>query len=379
MLCCNGGLAVNKRGWTLIDTLIALLIFSITASVIFLIINTTSKTVIKNSDLFNSNMNAILSEVLIKRILGEAGNGLPRTIIGSKGETTGSVSLSGYSETPQDFSGSGPEVKLIDGNNDDKFGFAYLVTRTLTNILLKDSPRWAVLSSTGSTFSVVSTSRYCPISGDIVAIINSTDGSAFMGKAYQIKSNIGRGLTDASFSDYGLPVLNMGRYIVYTVRKGTYGSTTNTTPYNRVDIVLTKYGVPDYCSKGSYNLSAMYIDTVNGKEVFIPILSCVAGFKVKFLIKSATGYTWIDSLKNKSAGSVNTEVRAVAVFLIYQSGKVQPNNATKSCVMSPAIYDINGRKVSVTINFGRYIPNCKRYLWRGMAFVVPVYATKDWL
>lgn len=368
---------ISREGWTLIDTLIALLIFSIIASVVFFMISNTSRVIIKNSALFNSNIDSALLEVMINRLLDAGGEGLPKTIQNNQDENADSISLSGYSEQPQSFSESGSKVKLIDGNNDSKNGFGYIVIRTPINILLWSSPRWSIISSAGNSFSVVSSGAYYPLSGDSVAVMNLTDGSS-TGKVYKLNSSLNNKVSNASFSGYGLPPLNTGKYVVYTVKGSISTPVVNENPYNRLDMVMTKVGNPAYCNRGTYSLSVIYVNPVDGSRVIIPILQCVAGFKVKFLVKDVTGYGWVDSIKDKSVNFVNSRVRAVAVFLVYQAGKVQPKDVSNSCIASPEVYDINGQKIGVTINFSGYVPDCKRYLWKSVAFIVPIYATKDW-
>lgn len=374
--CCGvyiKRIILNKTGWTIIDTLISVLIFSIVIFAIFLTINHVSSTSIKSTHTLLSDTQITSAEITLKRLISSSGNGVPNILNSSVSEKIQPIEILGYNETPQSFKPTGKTVKFIDGNNDSKHGFGYVVVRSCSNILALDTPRWAVVESDGKKFYVSAVSESLPKPKDITTVINATDGSIV--QICTLKKGIEPTDNALNFSTYGLPSLKVGKYIICSIKNGDVGSTTGITPYNRVDIVLTSLGNPSYCAKGSYSLSLVHYNPVDGSESVIPLINCVAGFKIKFLLNKNNSMTWVNDLSSVNPLQISKTVKAIALFLVVQTSKELATNQNKSCLIKPFVYNNSGSKISVNIDFSKYITNCKRYKWRGIAFVIPLYSS----
>ena len=372
--CCSiKGVIISNLGWTIIDTFISILIFSIVVLAIFLTINHVSGISIKSTSTLFSDIRFMGAEVILKRVLSSSGNGLPEITSTAISENIHPIILTGYNETPQDFSITGNSVKFIDGNNDSKNGFGYIVVRTCTDIMSLDTPRWGTIESDGKDFRVLTTSEFYPKSDDIISITNITDRTLI--QSCILKKDINSNTSALSFSSYGLPNLHVGKYIVCSIKSGFTGTATKITPYNRIDIILTSLGNPSYCAKGTYSLSMIHYDPVDGSETVIPLLGCVAGFKVKFLIKKGNTLSWTDDISSISPINADKSVKAVAIFLVIQRSKKTTLNQNESCVLQPFVYDGAGNKVFAKIDLLNRVSDCKRYKWRESAFIIPIYGS----
>ena len=345
----------SDDGWTILDTVVALFVFAVAVAVTFMLANNVANYSTNRSPQFLFLSRVSTADTILNRLVGLAGEGLPSSRVTDPSIT---LSLSAYNESPSDFSVSNGYAKPVDGNNDTKNGFGYLVVRGVFNIASLNPVRWAVVRYDSKTsMDVLSSGGSLPSSGDCVSILSLSDEE--LESTAILKSSMAAGDGEDP-SAYGLPSLRSGEYAVFRTESCTV-------PYDRVDVVLTG-GVPSYCADGTYNLSLVYYNS-DGSSTIVPLVNCTAGFKVKFLVDSNGTYRWVDDLTGMSAFEERKELRAVALFYAYQKSH-RHRSPVSNCTTDAYILTSEG-KVGYSFDLSS-VKDCKDYMWGSSALVVPV-------
>ena len=332
----------RTKGYTLLELVIVIFIFSMVMTLISLSFN---KIVASSSQITRSaetDIGALIGLELLRIDLGFAGFGLPWALNGASYSEAASHLVNGNPDTDAasfNDSPNGSPRALVMMNDKGLNGSDYLVLKgTALGMKTRSdggcpARGWSYLnySSTGAIIKPSKSEVELAYGkGDRVIILNSgvrggvafrdlvTNGSTF-------STSLNNPLPDAF-----KPKSRQDSYLVYGIspapdsKNGT--SDIITFPFNRVDYYLDAPGSPSLnCAKGT---GTLYRGQVNQSGRFspLPLLECVADLQVVFLLNTSNDGSLMptNDIGAYSADQLRNLVTEVRVYILAQQGKKDP-------------------------------------------------------
>ncbi|GFO55181.1 type IV pilus minor pilin PilW [Geomonas sp. Red276] len=346
----------DGRGYTLVELVVAMLIFSVVMTVISVSFNrivTSSAQATKSAE---TDIGGLIGLEVLRTDLETAGMGLPWSLpdgIAYRETCLGKVMVDGCPGTKVDiYEDADPVTKVprppravASGDNVGTNGSDYLVLKGSALGMSTASQGWSYLTW-GAGGAVVKPSKspieLVPGNGDRAVVLRSevtTRGPTRTLVATSVSTG-GATSSSASPSAFTLhfnnpipqdftPATPEERFLVYGIaRRDDSGKLVPLSyPYNRADYFIKRSSLSEggspVCASGTGTLYKAVISQNSDRPVYYPLLDCVADLQVIYLLD--TGYHVSDlgqGLQDAtSAEEVRDRVKEIRLYLLAQQGK----------------------------------------------------------
>ena len=372
----------KKSGFSIIELLIAIAIFTIIIAIPFEMFIKTLRTTTQQYEISKSSIEKLPVSEILTRDIETAGIGLPFKINNNiYSEVNSGVSFSLYTSfKPSLFNNSPSGVpKAIDGKVDPSSGYSYLVLRSSVFGLSKSVNHWTYIfydNETGTEkiniWNNNSISNYNNLRQNDEVIILDAASREIKGASLFFKITKDASSSDTDPTNYGLPNLPQGNYIVY----GISDKNDVSAPFNRIDYALyDEQNSNSLCAQGTHTLGKiLFNNNSSGSISKYPILRCVADFEVWFGLDNKTNsITWTQDLTSLPASKVRGLLKRVVVFILIQNGQYDRNYTYP--YSSTFVGDSN-LGIGHEFYFNKHgflltgIKSYKHYRWKLLEFVV---------
>ncbi len=317
---------MNKKGFSLIEILVAVIIFAVIIGIPYKLFIQELKTTVREVSLSKTSIENIPALEVIRKDIETAGLGLPWGTGGLLYSEATASTLSLYSLTPDIFNDSSNPPRAIVGKKDNKKGFSYLVLKSTAFGLNKASSHWSYISSNRSLniWPSNNVANYNNLQNtDRVIVMDAGSRTLIGGSLFYVISK-DADPSDTIPTDYGLPFLPSSVYLIYGVDNSNLRS-----PFNRIDYRLYSGGdTKSECANGTYTLARAVMKQSNGVVQSYPILHCVADFQVEFGLDNDTNGSidyWTQNITGLNAEEIRDELKQVRVFILMQNGRKDKN------------------------------------------------------
>jgi len=337
-----------KRGYTLVEMVIVMLIFSV---VMLLISTSFGRIVSGSSQIFKAvetDIGGLIGLEVLRGDLESAGLGLPWSVNGVKyREAEGSSLVKGCpggcpGAAPARFNDAAEQSDQVGnpprpyqvGDNVGLNGSDYLVLKGTALGMTGSARRWSYLNYS-STGVVVKASKseleLSPGQGDRVIVLRTgmrqgeptrelvTDGSAFSF------------LFDGNLPQAAQPGEKKDTFLVYGVtHTDESGSPTLSFPFNRADYFISRTSaISPNCAPGTGILYKLVWNHSGAAPTYYPLLDCAADLQVLFsLDTNGDGETDFHSAgvseTNFTADELRRQLQEVRVYILAQQGRKDP-------------------------------------------------------
>ncbi len=323
----------DRVGFSTVELLVAIAIFIIIIAIPFKMFIKTLKTTTQQYEISKSSIEKLPVSEILTRDIETAGVGLPFKVNSNiYSEVNSGVSLRLYTSfKPSSFNNSPSGVpKAIDGNVDSSSGYSYLVLRSSMFGLNKAANHWTYIfydNKTGTEklniWNNNSISNYNNLKQNDEVIILDAASREIKGTSLFFKITKDASPSDTDPTNYGLPNLPQGNYLVY----GISDKNDVAAPFNRVDYALyDEQNSNPLCAQGTHTLGKiLFNNNSSGSISKYPILRCVADFEVWFGLDNNTNIAWTQDLTSLSALKVREQLKRVVVFILIQNGQYDRN------------------------------------------------------
>ncbi|OSS42787.1 Type 4 fimbrial biogenesis protein PilW [Desulfurella amilsii] len=300
-----------KKGFTLIEILVALFITIIALSIGYFTYIKIMKGSLFQSSISSSQISTLSGTSLLQYDISMAGYGLPMGPAGTFNFTessnstasnynhdtlpTGAYNIGQNSQTSPQSSYLVIRSAIADINSaSQKFAVAYYNS---------NSDNWNIDYNMGSSASNFSPNDndYCIVMDSNKTLLKNPNGGFYF-----------------NFSDLynSINTLNLNQSQIYLIY-GLNPTQAPRMPFNRVDYFLSQNGLPNYCDPDTYELYRSVVSQNNGANIAVPILGCVRAFFVETNINN----TWYQSTSNLDPNTINTQTQLIKVFILKQTSK----------------------------------------------------------
>ena len=368
---------IKKQGFSLIELIVVIAIFAIIIGIPYKMFIKELKITMQEVGISKTSMQNIPSLEIIRKDIETAGYGLFRydnnTSFSYQEAKSNTPSL--YSFDVDTFNDApNKEPRAIVGKRDtSKNNFSYLVLKATSFGQSKVANQWsyAYYDDTTNTVKINvwpnnNTANYNNLQKDskvVVLKVGNKDNMKLKtnnnGEFYFVVNKTPTS-TDNEIQDClkDCSIKEKATYIIYGLATKKVSPRA---PFNRIDYFLDdSQNKPSECAEGTHILYRGILDSDGNIQKSQPILSCVADFQVKFIMKR---YGDTDDLTNYSSKIIREQLKEVKMYILMQNG-VKDNNYS---------YDNDSVKVGDRIfkftDMG--IPNYKHYRWS----VVEISAT----
>jgi len=313
----------NKKGFSLIEVLVAVIIFAVIIGIPYKLFIQELKTTVREVSLSKTSIENIPALEIIRKDIETAGLGLLWNTNGVSYSEAAASSLGLYSLTPDIFNDSPNPPRAIVGEKDNKKGFSYLVLKSTAFGLNKASNHWSYIDDNGSLniWPSNNAANYNNLQKTDRVIVMDAGSRRLIGSYTITKDAIS---SDTIPTDYGLPSLPSSVYLIYGVDNSNLRS-----PFNRIDYRLYSGGdTKSECANGTYTLARAIMRQSDGVVQSYPLLHCVADFQVEFGLDNDTNGSidsWTQNITALNAERVKEELKQVRVFILIQNGRKDKN------------------------------------------------------
>ena len=345
---------MKNQGMTLIELLVTMAILIIVLAAVFTSYLTVLKSHIQQSAIAQNNIEKAIALEILRKDIEMAGFGLPWNVNGTSYSEADSDS--NYTPDPSSFNDDPPNPPRgfafsNDGNTNANNSDVLVIKSSTANVDNEVAKKWgyAYYNPDSSQWNVESLSTEEFIGGDRYIALTIDD----------------RKLTPDSTSNnwyFNTLLPNLGSETGKVYLAFGIDDSDPRMPFNRVDYYLKRPGsnFPDKCNPDTFELYRAEINQGDGKRNEQPILDCVADFQLAFGLDT-NGDGIIDSWGNNlpsSAEAIRTQVKQVAVYIIYQEGQKEDHPVFSQSSID--IYDPGGNLIK-SVNLPN---NYQFYRWK---------------
>lgn len=368
-----------QAGYTLVELMVVLLIFSVVTTLISLSFNrvvANSGQLVKSTE---TEIGGLIGLELMRIDIGFAGYGLPSTLPTgfNYNEATSSHTVNGDPDTNAvnfNDAPNQPPRPIITANNKGFNGSDYLVLKGSALGLTKTVRAWSYLNYSSTTIAPSSDLQQ----GDQVMVVNSgvkggvsvrelvSNGSTFYTSFDHVQDKL---------PDTFRPRNREDRYLVYGLaQKGDAVSF----PFNRADYYVGPPSDPARFSKScAPGTGLLYRGMVsqNGSFSSFPVLECVADLQVVFLLDSkGSGEidTQTDDITPLNAEEIREQLREVRVYILAQQGKKDPGYSfpDQKILVGETRYSSYGHTWNESDLLSAFGADWRHYRWKVYTIVV---------
>jgi prepilin-type N-terminal cleavage/methylation domain-containing protein len=340
-----------KKGFTLIEILVALFITMIAISIGYFTYIKIMKGSLFQSSISSSQISTLSGTSLLQYDISMAGYGLPLgpSTVSFTESTNSTASNYNYTHLPASAYNIGQNSQtspqssylvirsaIADINGaSQKFAVAYYNTNT---------NNWDIDYNMGNSISNFSPNDndYCIVMDSNKTLLNSNGGFYF------------------NFSNLysTINTLNLNQSQIYLIY-GLNPTQAPRMPFNRVDYFLSQNGLPSYCDPDTYELYRSVVSQSNGANIAVPILDCVRAFYVVANINN----TWDANTNNLDQNTINSQTQLIKVFILKQSSKYSNSAITTNNI------SVGDADVGTLFNFQ---PNStdSHYEWKSIEMTI---------
>lgn len=306
-----------KKGFTLIEILVALFITMIALSIGYFTYLKIMKGSLFQSSISSSQISTLSGTSLLQYDISMAGYGLPLgpSTVSFTESTNSTAGNYNYNTLPA-------SAYNIGQNSQTSPQSSYLVIRSAIADINSASQKFAVayynfnnnnwdidynMGSTASNFSPNS-NDYCIVMDSNKTLLKNPNGGFYF-----------------NFSNFysTIDTLNLNQSQVYLIY-GLNPTQEPRMPFNRVDYFLSQNGLPSYCDPDTYELYRSVVSQNNGANIAVPILDCVRAFFVETNINN----TWYSNTSNLDPNTINSQTQLIKVFILKQASKYSSSQIT---------------------------------------------------
>ena len=314
---------MKNQGMTLIELLVTMAILIIVLSAVFTSYLTVLKSHIQQSAIAQTNIEKAIALEILRKDIEMAGFGLPWNVNGTSYSEADSDS--NYTPDPSSFNDDPPNpprgfVFSDNGTTDANYSDVLVIKSSIVNIDNKAAKKWGYAYYNSSQWSIKSLSSEEFDKGDYYIALTIDDRKLTPDST----SNSTNWYFNTLSPDLGNDTGEL--YLIFGIYSSSNPTNSPRMPFNRVDYYLKRPKAekfPDRCNPDTFELYRAEINQGNGKRNPQPILDCVADFQVAFgLDTNSDGIIdrWANNLPS-SAEAIRTQVKQVAVYIIYQEGQ----------------------------------------------------------
>jgi len=329
MLCAQSSIGanilkkyiINKKGFSLIELLIALTILAI----IVAISSDTFKNVLEQAGremgIMSTQMDSFVGFGMLTYDIEHAGYGLPESFRSTISYNEASTSpASNYNDAP-----SGIPRPFVLGNNTGLNSSDYLVIKSILAATNNACTKWTYIIFENKPFTKLwSSSNQNLVNGNRVIVIKPPK-DIYSSNELIIDSdgNFYTTFNSANFPSDFSPKNEGERYMIY----GVDTSTDLRMPFNRTDYYIkvpTTSSVPSRCSPNTGILYKATVNHANGTLNEMPILDCVADMQVIFGLDSNEDgviETYSDDISSLTANQIKKRIKEVRVYILTHDGR----------------------------------------------------------
>lgn len=342
-----------KKGFTLIEILIALFITMIALSIGYFTYIKIMKGTLFQSSVSSSQISTLSGTSLLQYDISMAGYGLPLGPAGNFSFTESSnstASVYNYDTLPA-------SAYNIGENSQTSPQSSYLVIRSAIADINSASQKfaiayynvntnnWDIDNDIGNSLSNFSPNDngYCIVMDSNKTLLKNPNGGFYF-----------------NFSNLysTIDTLNLSQSQIYLIY-GLNPTQAPRMPFNRVDYFLSQKGLPEFCDPNTYELYRSVVNQNNGANIAVPILDCVRAFFVETNINN----TWYQNTNNLDPNVINKQTQLIKVFILKQASKYSNSEITTNNII---VGDVN---VGLLFNFK---PNSidSHYEWKSIDMTI---------
>jgi len=340
-----------KKGFTLIEILVALFITMIAISIGYFTYIKIMEGSLFQSSISSSQISTLSGTSLLQYDISMAGYGLPLGPTVNFTESTNSTASNyNYNTLPA-------SAYNIGQNSQTSPQSSYLVIRSATADINSASQKFAVayynpnsndwdidynIGSSASNFSP-SDNDYCIVMDSNKTLLNNPSGGFYFNFATLYST---------------INTLNLNQSQIYLIY-GLNPTQVPRMPFNRVDYFLSQNGLPSYCDPDTYELYRSVVSQNNGANIAVPILDCVRAFFVEANVNN----TWYPDTSNLDPSTINSQTQLIKVFILKQSSKYSNSAITTNNII------VGDKDVGTLFNFQ---PNStdSHYEWKSIEMTI---------
>lgn len=356
----------NKKGFSLIELLVALAILAIVVA----ISSDTFRNVLKQAGqemgILSTQMDSFVGLGMLTYDIEHAGYGLPESFSTTINYNEASTSpASTYNDAP-----AGVPRPFVIGNNTGLNGSDYLVIKSILAATNNACTKWTYITNESKPVPKLwAISNQNLSSGNRVIVIKpAKDIYSSNQLIIDPDGNFYTTFNPTSFPSDFSPQNQGERYMIY----GVDSNTDLRMPFNRTDYYIkvpTASTMPSRCATGTGILYKGVVNHSNGSMNEMPILDCVADMQIIFGLDSnedGVVDTYSDNLTGLTALNIRKRVKEVRVYILTHDG-VRDNAYThpSSTVTVGEFGKGSTFNLSTTIGAG-----WQNYRWKVISLVV---------
>lgn len=319
-----------KKGFTLIEILVALFITMIVLSIAYFTYIKIMKGSLFQSSISSSQISTLSGTSLLQYDLSMAGYGLP--LSGPVGSSISFNEAANSTASAYNYNTLPASAYNIGQNTQSNPQSSYLVIRSAIADINSASQKWAeAYYDQNANEWDIDYNQFSPNDNDYCIVLDSDK---------TLLTNNGNFYFNFSDLANTINTLNLNQSQVYLIY-GLNPSQAPRMPFNRVDYFLSQNGLPSYCDPDTYVLYRSVISQKDGSNIAIPLLDCVRAF----FVESEVGNDWYSTTNNLDPNTINSQTQLIKVFILKQSSKYS------SSVMTTNNIAINDSDVGTLFNF----------------------------
>lgn len=357
---------LNKKGFSLIELLIALTILAI----IVAISSDTFKNVLEQAGremgIMSTQMDSFVGLGMLTYDIEHAGYGLPESFRSTISYNEASTSpANAYNDAP-----SGIPRPFVSGNNTGLNGSDYFVIKSILAATNNVCTKWTYITFENKPFPKTwSSSSQNLVNGNRVIVIKpAKDIYSSNELILDADGNFYTTFNSANFSSDFSPQNQGERYMIY----GVDASTDLRMPFNRTDYYIkvpTTSSMSLRCAPNTGILYKAMVNHANGELNEMPILDCVADMQVIFGLDSnedGVVETYSDDISSLTANQIRKRVKEVRIYILTHEGGKDNSYIYPTSTISVGEFG-KGREFNLSSTIGTSWQN---YRWKQHIIVV---------